>query len=705
MPRGRPNGGSIGPWKNPITSGVSGMISLTDNALLQAYEPIDVSYVPGEPYFNLNSILLHGDGSNGGRNNTFLDSSTNALTITRNGTPTQGTFSPFSQTGWSVLFNGSSDYITVGTSANLTLGSGSLTVEFWVWHNASGSAEQYFDSATNGFSLSKLANGTVQLAQSGVAAILTTSSTVSAGRWNHIAVVRNGTAVDIYINGVSGATASLSTNFTNTSWTVGRQSAAATQYLNGYLSNVRILKGTAQYTGGFNTPTSALTTEATNTQLLFCQSNRFIDNSTNAFAITIAGGTPSIQPFSPFAPGFSYGVSSVGGSMYFSGTSDYLNTSSVSSSAFAFGTGDWTVEFFTYPLAFGNMGLFQSSTTSIGLAAAQSGTGGIQIYFTSSATIGIETGDTWRNTATTTLNKYSWNHIALVKSSGNVKLYINGVADSGFGTVADTTNYTATYASIGGYYSTSFLCNAFISNLRVVKGSAQYTTNFTPPQAPLTAITNTSFLLNGTNASIIDSTAKNLLLTGSTGGISTTQSQFGGSSMYFDGTSSSCIYVPPFTTSTNPITAPGALGSGDFTIECWMWMNAGGTYQALATNRNSVTLTGAWWFGCYTGTNQFVLFDGAVSVVNTQALSNQTWYHLAVCRSGTTLRMFVNGALSGPVPTATNSTNFNLSGLSIGYSILESGYGFTGYIDEFRITKYARYTSAFTPSTSAFYSS
>jgi hypothetical protein len=49
-----------------------------------------------DPNFNQTVLLLHGDGTNGAQNNTFLDSSTNNFTITRNGNTTQGTFSPFS---------------------------------------------------------------------------------------------------------------------------------------------------------------------------------------------------------------------------------------------------------------------------------------------------------------------------------------------------------------------------------------------------------------------------------------------------------------------------------------------------------------------------------------------------------------------------------------------------------------------------------
>lgn len=667
-----------------------------------------------DPQFNLNSILLHGDGTNGGLNNTFLDSSTNALSITRNGSATQGTFSPFSQTGWS-------NYLSSGNGLTSTLSGTGLnpysnntwTIEFWI-NVDSYPASGYYTIASKGTSTNR--DWSVFITTTGMISyyyspgsgdnFVTASSALTKNTWQHVAIVSSSAAITIYLNGTSVGTGTQSSfNSTNpTYFNFGSfMDYGNTFYAldKGYVSNFRYVQGTALYTTNF-TPSTTPLTAISGTKLLTCQSNRFVDNSTNAFVFA-ASGAPSVQPYSPFVPTIAYGSIAVGGSLYFSGTNDYLNTTS-SSSAFTFGTGDWTVEFWTYPLAFGNMGLFQSSTTSGGLAAAQSGTGGIQIYFTSGATIGAETGDTWRNTATTVLAKYSWNHIALVKSSGNIKLYINGVADSGFGTVADSTNYTATYSSIGGYYSTSFLCNAYISNLRVLKGTAQYTNNFTPPTTPVTAITNTSLLVNGTNGAIIDQTGKSNYITGTTGGISTTQKKFGTGSLYFDGTSSSVIYTAPATASASPITQPGYLGTGDFTIEGWFWVNAQGGYQVFVTNRNTAGGAGTWWFGIFSGTLQPCFFDAATSVVNGAAITVQTWTHIAVTRSGTTLRMFVNGALNGSVPSATNSTNFNSSGLlSIGYSKVESNYGLTGYIDDLRITKgYARYTAAFTPPTKAF---
>ena len=72
-----------------------------------------VKAAPSDPYFYDVTMLLTGDGTNGAQNNTFLDSSSNAFSITRNGNTTQGSFSPYGSL-WSNYFNGATpDYLTV----------------------------------------------------------------------------------------------------------------------------------------------------------------------------------------------------------------------------------------------------------------------------------------------------------------------------------------------------------------------------------------------------------------------------------------------------------------------------------------------------------------------------------------------------------------------------------------------------------------
>jgi hypothetical protein len=81
-------------------------------------------------------LLLDGDGSNAGQNNTFLDGSTNNFTITRTGNSIQGSFSPFCGAGGSAYFDGSGDRVSAANNAALDLGTGDFTVECWVYSAA-----------------------------------------------------------------------------------------------------------------------------------------------------------------------------------------------------------------------------------------------------------------------------------------------------------------------------------------------------------------------------------------------------------------------------------------------------------------------------------------------------------------------------------------------------------------------------------------
>jgi hypothetical protein len=99
----------------------------------------------------------------------------------------------------------------------------------------------------------------------------------------------------MYVNGLS-----VSTSATTPTWPatpsigIGRFYNDNTSLTwNGYITNLRIVKGTAVYTANFTPRTSSLSS-IPNTLLLTCQSNNIIDNSTNAIALTRTSGNAAV---------------------------------------------------------------------------------------------------------------------------------------------------------------------------------------------------------------------------------------------------------------------------------------------------------------------------------------------------------------------------------------------------------------------------
>jgi hypothetical protein len=224
----------------------------------------------------------------------------------------------------------------------------------------------------------------------------------------------------------------------------------------------------------------------------------------------------------------------------------------------------------------------------------------------------------------------------------------------------------------------------YMCDMRVVKSSV-YTSAFTPPTAPVTAVANTQLLLNYTNAGIIDNTMINNLETVGNAQISTAQSKFGGSSMYFDGTGD---YL---TTPFSPLTQ---FGTGDFTIEFWLYRTGGSVYQTILDTRSSGTASP--WAVLLNSSNQpYILI--ASDITSSIAVASATWTHIAICRASGTLRIFNDGVVGY---SGANSTSMMPTGpLRIGKTI-DNVYDLNGYIDDLRVTKgYARYTTTFTPPT------
>lgn len=634
-----------------------------------------------DPYYKNVVLNLHGEGTNGAQNNTFLDSSTNNFTITRNGNTTQGSFSPYGS-NWSNYFNGSTDFIyNTSGSAQFGLATGDFTIECWACLSSTTKGpiiDLRFGAGTPEPPVIYIeTTGVIYFYSAGANRI--TGSTLSVGTWYHIAVSRASGSTKMFINGTQvGSTYADSNNYgTPTIVNIGKF-ADSSGYFNGYISNLRVVKGTAVYTNTFTPPTSPLTA-ITNTSLLTCQSNRFIDNSSNAFTIGV-GGTPSVQRFQPFLFNTSYTPSTIGGSGYFDGTGDYLTAAS--NTALAIGTGQYTFECWIYFNSVTNINefLYTGTDASAGYLCFYYNGGSLQIVATAGG------GPT---AASFTFVAGQWYHIAASRdSSNNQRLFVNGAL---LATATSTNNYTQN--GFSAFKAASL--NGYCSDVRLLKGTCLYTAAFTPPTAPLTAVTNTSLLLNYTNAGIVDNAMMNDLETVGNAQISTSVKKYGTGSLYFDGTGD---YLTALNNGKQ-----FDFGTGDFTIEFWLYANSvGATDQAFIDMRP--TSTNGYYPYLYMNTGQITYWLNSTACITSSAgaITTGTWYHIALTRSGTSNKLFINGTQSGSTfvsGTALLCGSGRPVVASAGTTL--SASTLNGYIDDLRITKgVARYVANFTPPTS-----
>ena len=601
--------------------------------------------VPAGPtsdtYFNYVTSLLHGDGTNGGQNNTFLDSSTNAFTITNNGDTSQGTFTPFNGGNYSNYFDGSGDYLDIPNSAAFNQ-SGAWTVEMWVFPTTSTVAQYWYSQVTPNFlQIATNSSGFVVVDKSSVGIQLTATTAVQTNAWNHVAMISTGTLIGLFVNGILQGTASIGTTAASATTTrIGAYQGTGGLAFTGFISNVRVTKGTALYTGNFTPSTLPLNTTS-QTVLLTCASNRFEDLSGANNTITKNGDT-AVQTFSPFVQSSStptsYGVT-------FNGTTDYLIIPN--NAAFTFGTGDFTVECWAY----------WNSVVDVGFFGSSAGGGQDFAYVAGTLRIGrINTA--WDNQFAFTPSAGQWYHIAFTRSGTTARAFVNGVQVGTSGTNSVSYSQNGSTSFIGVSNPPDRYMNGCISNLRVVKGTALYTSNFTPSTTPLTAISGTS-LLTCQNSTFIDNSSNSFSITTNGSPKPIKGNPFGytiaattgysvalnGGSGYFDGNGDYLNFAGGTATTL----------SGDFTIEGWIYATNFAALQILMCIGDDYTATGALF---YIGTEgKLGIFSNSTRFyTGTTIAASNTWMHVAFVRSGTTVTGYLNGVSQGAV---TNSSTFS----------------------------------------------
>lgn len=173
---------------------------------------------------------------------------------------------------------------------------------------------------------------------------------------------------------------------------------------------------------------------------------------------------------------------------------------------------------------------------------------------------------------------------------------------------------------------------------------------------------------------------------------SSTQAKFGGFSAAFDGSGDQL---------TTPDNGAFDIGTGDFTLDFWLFLNSTAAFQEIIGSSAGT----ADWISLYRDTGgggqyilrlQNTLFSGPL------ALDTTSWHHIAITRSGTSLKFFIDGTASGGPHTS--SDNITLGGtLTIGQAPGVGAGDLNGYIDELRIVVgLAVWTANFTPPSAAY---
>ena len=298
----------------------------------------------------------------------------------------------------------------------------------------------------------------------------------------------------------------------------------------------------------------------------------------------------------------------------------------------------------------------------------------------------------------------AWYHIVVAvdttqgTQSNRVKIYINGVQQS-----MGSNNYPQNYDTqinstlsgghqIGRQSTGADHYDGYLAEVNFIDGQALTPADFGETDATYghwKAIEYTgSYGTNGFYLDFSGSGTKHTITANGNTNHSTAQSKIGATGIYFDGTD-------------DYLTVPDSDDwdwAGDFTIETWFRADVLGSssfHYLFDTNT-----TGDYFSIAFNASNKisWVYNGGPPTIESSSTFSATTWYHLALVKNGSTTTLYVDGASEG---TYSDSNTYSIDKLWIG-APNEAGYRTTGFMDEIRISNTARYTSSFTPSTTAF---
>ena len=615
-----------------------------------------------DPYRGSVALHLTGNGPAGGQNNTFADSGPNNYAVTRNGAVTQGSFSPFSfntNAPYNPAQHGASMYQaavdsdfpsfpTGSQGSNFTF-AGDFTIEGWVYYlsASSGDTSLYVTSQDGSsyfaFNISMTSGNYNIYLNSGATAI---AHGITANTWTHVAMVRSGSTVTLYTNGVSKGTLTNSSTLGYSTMNLNR-CGGGVGGVSRYVSSFRIVKA-AIYTAAF-TPTNRPFGTLTNNLLPFSE------DFTNSYWTVNAA---SITPGATIAP-----------------------------------DGTPTGALFAWTTATAQHYIIRSSLTTIGNTVTAS------VYVKAkpnSAANWMIFGDLannymYINLLTGTIGTLSQITNAAVTSVGNGWFRISGTWTSG-GASSGWGAYVASADNVSNPAGTDTTSGFYIWGAQLETGSTLG--NYTP--TPANYSTTPALLLNFANAAIVDSAGGNDVVTIGSATISSA-SKYGSGALNFNGSTDRLEISGPSAQSSGSAGLYGLTpnlipGTKDFTVEYWLYTRTGNdTYHRIVSSTNGAFGSGTLCMRHQPGS---FLFSPNLSYATDFTLN--TWTHVAYTRQGTVGRGFINGRQVG---ICTDVTNYTEAIQYVG-SFYSAGAGeyFNGMLDDVRITMgVSRYNTDFTP--------
>lgn len=571
----------------------------------------------------------------------------------------------FETTG-SVQFDGSGDYLSLASSADFSFGTGDFTVEFWLYRTDTGNNVGLLDTRssnvdTNGWFIRFNSSTTIQLVDSAIQYI---TATHNSG-WNHITFVRKSGIITGYINGIFGGSTNTTKDFTSSNFLMGGfvDTQSSPNAFGGHISNLRVLKGTALYTKNFTPPSRELTV-IPNTVLLACTSTTNTAQEATGKTITVNGNAVANE----LTPGLltdrvkSGGTSAITGSVEF-GKSDYLSLAD--STDLDLATGDFTIETWfyysgsnnLYPTIFGNNpGAWTSGSIPVHIDH--------QLY-PNKVTLWVNdySGGVPLCTSQSIITYDSWNHLVISRSGTIIRLFYNGNLESQ-STISSSLNFNMNIGSFriggGNWNGINGDYNGFISNLRVLKGTALYTGSFIPPSRELKKIPNTVLLCcKNSSDPTAEETGKTITANGDPAASNFTPQIGSDGSVTFDGVTKintqNYFYIPTGNTENR------GRGRGVFTISTGTPENSNAiNYLQISSSGNSIdfgdltSVSGS--AGSVSSSTRMIIALGNNSPVTASPGNVNTLDYLTIATTSNTLDFGDLTTKRGEIPGVSNST-------------------------------------------------